>query len=64
MDESPKAEGPLAIGAGVPPIPQKLVARIQAGEFIDTAELLPDRLGMIAGPSLEVDKEERQGKKT
>ena len=62
-DEPPKAEGPLAIAAGLPPVPQRLVARIQAGEFIDMAELLPDRLGVSAGPSLDGDKEERQGQK-
>ena len=34
-DEPPKAEGPLAIGAGLPPVPQKSVARIQAGESLE-----------------------------
>ena len=37
------------IGAGLPPVPQKLVQRIQAGDFVDMAELLPDRLGINAG---------------
>ena len=32
----------LCIGAGLPP---RLVTRIEAGEFIDMAELLPDHLG-------------------
>ena len=35
----------LCIGAGLPPIPPRLVTRIEAGEFIDMAELLPDHLG-------------------
>lgn len=35
----------LSIGAGLPPVPQKPVKRIQAGEFIDMSKLLPDRLG-------------------
>ena len=35
----------LCIGAGLPPIPPRLVTRIEAGEFIDMAELLPDQLG-------------------
>ena len=36
----------LCIGAGLPPIPPRLVIRIEAGEFIDMAELLPDHLGL------------------
>ena len=35
----------LSIGAGLPPIPPRLVARILSGEFIDMADLLPDQLG-------------------
>ena len=35
----------LCIGAGLPPIPPRLVTRIEAGEFIDMAELLPAHLG-------------------
>ena len=35
----------LCIGAGLPPFPQRLVTRIEVGEFIDMAELLPDHLG-------------------
>ena len=35
----------LFIGAGLPPIPQKMVAKIQSDEFVDMSELLPDRLG-------------------
>ena len=34
----------ILLGAGLPPIPEKLVSRIEAGEFIEMAELLPDRL--------------------
>ena len=36
----------ISIGAGLPPVPSKLVSKIEAGEFIDMAELLPDRLGV------------------
>jgi len=32
------------LGAGLPPIPAKIVSRIEAGEFIEMAELLPERL--------------------
>ena len=52
----------LSISTGLPPIPLKLVKRIQAGEFIDMSELLPDRLGVNAGPPLEGDKEESRTK--
>ena len=34
----------LCVGAGIPPIPPRLVTRIQSGEFIDMADLLPDQL--------------------
>ena len=37
-----------SIGAGFPPVPLKLIERIQAGDFIDMAELLPERLGFNA----------------
>ena len=37
----------MFIGAVVPPVPPKLVDRIKGGEFIDMAELLPDRIGSI-----------------
>ena len=30
------------------PVPQKLVAKIQSGEFVDMAELLMDRMGLSA----------------
>ena len=33
------------MGAGLPPVPAKLVVRIEAGEFVDMAKLLPDKLG-------------------
>ena len=36
----------VALGASLPPVPSKLVARIEAGEFIDMGELLPDRVGI------------------
>ena len=34
----------LYIGEGLPPIPEKLIRRIQDGHFINMAELLPDNL--------------------
>ena len=56
----------LSIGAGLPPVPQKLVAKIQSGEFVDMAELLPDRMGLSAARNdLATDeKEGKQGSKS
>jgi len=36
----------VTLGAGLPPVPPKLVAKIEAGEFIDMGELLPDCVGI------------------
>ena len=36
----------VALGADLPPVPSKLVARIEAGEFIDMGELLSDCVGI------------------
>ena len=52
----------LSIGPGLPPVPNKLVTRIQAGEFIDMAELLPDRMGITA-PSGKDDKQATKSKR-
>ena len=41
----------LSIRSGLPPVPRKLITRIQAGEFVDMAELLPDRMGITTTPS-------------
>ena len=61
--DSPDMSSVLSIGAGLPPVPLKLVKRIQVGEFIDMSELLPDRLGINAGPPLDGDKEEKRTKR-
>ena len=42
----------LSIGAGLPRIPRQLVTRIQAGEFVDMAELLPGDKS-VPGPRRE-----------
>ena len=39
-----KAAPPFILGEGLPPIPAKLVAKIQRGEFVDMAELLRDNI--------------------
>jgi len=43
----------MTIVAGLPPVPSKLVSRIEAGEYIDMAELLPDRFGVARSPGTE-----------
>ena len=40
---------PLSIGAGLPPVPHKMAAKIQHGEFVDMVELLLDHLGCSFG---------------
>ena len=62
-DPEPEATSVLSVGAGLPPIPKKLVARIQAGEYVDMAELLPDRLGVSAGPVTKDDKQSSKPKR-
>ena len=47
----PALDDCVTIGAGLPPIPAKLVSRIEAGEYIDMTELLPDQLGTIRSPA-------------
>ena len=51
---------PPVISIG-PPVPQKLV---QAGEFVDMAELLPDCMGVTIAPLFADDKDEKQLVKT
>lgn len=38
----------LTIGKGLPPVPGKLITKIESGQFIESAELQPDRLGITA----------------
>ena len=40
-----KDDGNVLVGASHPPIPNKLVKKIRDGEFIEMADLLPERLG-------------------
>ena len=49
----PPDHPPLSIGAGLPPVPHKVVAKIQQGEFVDMVELLPDCLGCSFGSTPE-----------
>ena len=41
---SVKSVTPFIMGESLPPIPAKLVTKIQKGEFIDVAELLRDNI--------------------
>ena len=37
----------MFIGTGLPPVPQKMVVKIQSKEFVDMSELLPNCLGCL-----------------
>lgn len=39
-----KDSTPIHLGGGLPPVPGKLVKKIQEGQFIEMADLLPERL--------------------
>ena len=47
----PAPDDSVTIGAGMPPVPVKLVSRIQTGEYINVTELLPDWLGTTRSPA-------------
>lgn len=38
----------MTIGKGLPPVPGKLITKIESGQFIELAEFRPDRLGITA----------------
>ena len=44
---SAKSTTPFFIGESLPPIPAKLVTKIQRGEFVDMAELLRDNIKAV-----------------
>ena len=52
----------VQIGAGLPPVPQKLAQKIQSGDYVDMTELLPDHLG-ISDIKLSSDKQQGSKKK-
>ena len=52
------------IGPGLPPIPARLVEKIQSGQFVELAELLPDHIGSLSGnPALD-DEDKTSSKQT
>ena len=57
--KSPADTTPFSVGAGLPPVPKKLVTRIQTGEYVDMAELLPDRIGLNSSALFPNEKEEK-----
>ena len=50
----------VQIGAGLPPVPQKLVQKIQSGEYVNISELLPEQLGLS---DIKLSSEKQQGPK-
>ena len=52
-DTQAAAHRAISIGQGLPPVPKKLVNKIESGEYLDMAELLPDRLGSYRSLTLE-----------
>ena len=46
---------------GLPPVPKKLAARIHSWDFVEMADLLPDRMGV--SPRFKEDDSEEKGKK-
>ena len=53
MTSSSAPENCVTIGTGLPPVPDKLVSRIEAREYIDMTELLPDQLGTTRSPAID-----------
>ena len=41
---SDKESPPVHLGGGLPPVPSRLVKKIEEGQFVELAELLPERL--------------------
>ena len=64
IGEAARVAPVLSVGAGLPPVPRKLVNRIQTGKFVDMAELLPERMGVTSAPLFADDKDEKQPVKT
>lgn len=50
----------VSVGAGLPPVPQKLVEQIQAGEYVDMVELLPDRLSTHRSGTAKEEKDSKR----
>ena len=61
-DRDPPTPSTISIGAGLPPVPLKLATRIHAWEFIEMAELLPDRMGVTSKFESE-DERDKLGRK-
>ena len=53
---------PCTLEPAYPQSPAKLVQKIQAGEYVDMAELLPGQLGVNAGLPVQGDNDEKKSK--
>lgn len=51
-NESSATSPPFTLGEGLPPVPGKLIQKIQRGEYVDMAELLRDNMELNAGDPL------------
>ena len=49
----------FSIGAGRPPVPGKLVKKIESGAFVDMVELLPECLDTADSKDAKLKKEKR-----
>ena len=50
----------LSIGAGLPPVPRSLAARIESGTFVEMSELSPEQLGTLSSETPDKGKSRRQ----
>ena len=58
--EAQDIQSPPPIGGGLPPVTRKMVTKIEAGEFIDMADLLPDRLSCYHGHATEDENKSKK----
>ena len=47
VSNRPTVPQSVSVGAGLPPVPSRLVKQIESGAFVEMTELLPERLGSV-----------------